>query len=98
MKRVLLGLLICLALRAADVVTVQIEYSPSVGAHVTVPNVGPGRLEVHRSTDLTNWVTFAIASEPNAFTNTWRFHDYLSTSNTAAFYRAFYTRSEPVFP
>lgn len=97
MKSLILSALVCVCLRGADV-TVSIDYDPAVGAHVTVPNVGPGWLEVQRSKDLTNWVTFAIASEPNSFTNIWRFHDYLSLNNPAAFYRAIYTAADPVFP
>lgn len=86
-------LLLC-AVQAADVIKVQIEYDPAVGAHVTVPDVEQGLLQVQRSTDLTgtNWVTFAIASVPFPSTNTWRFHDYLSLSNSTAFYRAIFTK------
>ena len=53
-------LLLCLAL-PASALEVSVEYVPGTGAFVTVPDVGPGFLEVQRSTDLTNWTTFAIA-------------------------------------
>lgn len=90
MRYLILFLLTC-AVCVADL-SVQNEYIPGKGAFVTVPDVGPGWLEVQRSTDLTNWTTFAIASMPAhlGFTNTYRFHDYLSTSNQFAFYRAMF--------
>lgn len=91
MKRFLLLLLVALPTYALDL---SVEYVPGTGAFLTVPNVGPGFLQVQRSTDLTNWTTFAVASMPLhlGFTNTWRFHDYQSLSNPAAFYRAVYTQ------
>lgn len=99
MKRIafIASLIFSLSASGVDTVPVSIEYDPAIGAHVTVADVGPGLLQVQRSTDLsgTNWTTFALVSVPYAWTNTWRFHDYLSLTNPAAFYRAIYTYGAP---
>lgn len=99
MKLALLSLLTCFAALGADTITLQIQYLPA-GAVVTLPAVGPGHLEVQRSTDLTgtNWTTFAVASNPYPWLITWRFEDSASLGFPIAFYRAVYTAQEPVFP
>lgn len=76
----------------------DLSYAPGSGAAITVHDVGPGYLEVQRSTDLVAWTTFAIVSNPYAITNSWFFSDYLSTVNEAAFYRAIYTYVKPQSP
>lgn len=79
----------------ADPVRLQLFYSTD-GASITIPDVGTGYLEVQRSIDFTNWTTFAIVNNPYAFTNTWTFNDYLSTTYPMAFYRARFTAGKPI--
>lgn len=93
-----IALLCGLCLVCAADVRLTLDYAPDTGATITISDVGPGFLKVQRSTDLVTWTTFAIASNPYAWTNTWAFNDYLSTVNEAAFYRAIYTYQKPMNP
>lgn len=93
-----LAILFGLCLVCSADVRLDLAYLPADGATVTIHDVGPGFLQVQRSTDLVSWTTFAIASNPYAWTNTWTFNDYLSTVNEAAFYRAIYTYQKPMSP
>lgn len=94
----ILALLLGLCFACSADVRLDLAYSSANGSTVTIHDVGPGFLQVQRSTDLVSWTTFAIASNPYTVTNTWTFNDYLSTANEATFYRAVYTYQKPMSP